>query len=65
MTWWSRWRRRSPNGSAARAAAESTARLNAARRDTPVIEALAQRMADLPAEELADRVARAFQRRPA
>lgn len=64
MSWWSRWRRHA-NGTAARAAAESKARLNEARRDTPVIEAMARRIADLPDDEFAARVSNAFQRRRA
>jgi hypothetical protein len=64
VKWWLRWRRHS-NGTAAKAAAESAARLRSARRDTPVIEAMAKRLADLPDDEFAARVSDAFRRRHA
>jgi len=35
------------------------------KRMTPVVERLAERVADLPDDEFADRVAKAFRRRPA
>jgi hypothetical protein len=54
-----RWWRRDRNG-AAKAAAEQEAKLRAAQRMTPVYERLADALADLPAEELADRVRRAL-----
>lgn len=61
MRWWPRRRR---NGDA-RAAAEQEAKLRAAQRMTPVYEKLAPLVADLSDEEFAERVAKAFRRRPA
>lgn len=61
MRWWPRRRR---NGDA-QAAAEQEAKLRAAQRMGPVYEALAPLVAELPDEEFAERVARAFRRRPA
>lgn len=52
MMW---WRRRTPNGTA-KARAEQEAKLRAAERMTPVYEQWAERIADLPAEELAARL---------
>lgn len=58
MKWWGWWRR-DPNG-AAHAAAEQQAKLRRDQRMTPVYEQLARVMADLPADELAERVRRAM-----
>lgn len=63
--WPFRRRRRStpqPTNGAARAAAESTAKKRAAERMTPAVEVYARHLAELPAEDFADRVARAFGR---
>jgi hypothetical protein len=62
MRW--RWRRRAPNGAAA-IRAEKEAEQRATKRATPMVEKLADRVAALPPDEFADRVARAFRRRPA
>lgn len=61
--WWLRWWR-GPNGSAALGRAEAEARLRAARRATPRIRAMAPAVANLPAEELAERLRQAMVRRP-
>lgn len=55
-----RWRWRRERNGAAHAAAEQEAKLRAAQRMTPVYERLADAIADLPAEELAERVRRAL-----
>lgn len=55
MSWW----RRDRNG-AAKAAAEQEAKLRKEQRETPIYERLAGAMADLPAEELAERLRRAL-----
>jgi hypothetical protein len=62
MRW--RWRRRPTNG-AAKAKAEAEARLRATQRLTPAVEQMARHLADLPDDEFADRVARAFRGRHA
>lgn len=63
------WRRKEENGHESRAAsvarAEAEAKLRATQRMTPAVERMADRLADLPDEEFAERVARAFRRRPA
>ncbi len=56
MRW---WRRKQPNGTA-KARAEQEAKLRAAERMTPVYRAMADVVADLPAEELASRLRLAF-----
>ena len=53
MRW--RWWRREPNGAAA-AAAEQVAKLRRAQRATPHVERMADVIAELPAEELAERL---------
>lgn len=60
MRW--RWWRRQPNG-AAKAAAEAEAKLRNVQRLTPMYERMAERMAELPDDEFAERVAQAFRRR--
>jgi len=55
VSWW----RRDRNG-AAKAAAEQEAKLRKEQRETPIYERLAGAMADLPAEELAERLRRAL-----
>ncbi len=55
-----RWPWRRERNGAAKAAAEELAKLRKAQRETPVYERLAGAIADLPAEELADRVRRAL-----
>lgn len=63
MKWRWRWWRR--NGrEAERARAEAEARLRAARRLTPVVEGLADQLANLPPDEFAELVAQAFRRAP-
>lgn len=57
------WRRRATG--AAKARAEAEARLRATERLTPIYEQWARHLAELPDEEFAERVARAFRRRPA
>lgn len=57
MKW--RWWRREPNGAAAAAAVE-TAKLRAAQRTSAHVERMAEVLADLPAEELAERLRRAM-----
>jgi hypothetical protein len=52
------WRR--PNGSAERTRLEAEAKLRAARRATAHITAMAPHIAQLPAEELAERLRRAM-----
>jgi hypothetical protein len=62
-----RWRwpwQRDRNG-AGRIRAEKEAEARATKGRTPMYEKLADRVADLPPEEFAERVARAFRRRPA
>lgn len=59
---WRLWRRRH-NGDAA-AAAEQRAKLRAAERQTPTYERMAGVLAELPPEELADRLRRAMTVRP-
>ena len=59
------WRRRRPNGEAAKAKAEALARLRFTQAMTPAYERMADHIADLTDEEFAERVARAFRRRPA
>jgi hypothetical protein len=53
VRWW--WRRKPTNGTA-HARAEQEAKLRAAQRMTPVYEQWAERIADLPADELAARM---------
>ena len=61
---WPRWLTRHINGTAAeRKAAEE--KLAAAQKMTPIVERAARRVAKLPPDEFADRVAEAFRRRPA
>jgi hypothetical protein len=57
------WSHHRSNG-AARARAEAEARLRASERLTPVYERMAPHLARLPAEEFAERIARAFRWRP-
>lgn len=60
-----RWPWRRDRNGAAEARANAEAKLRATKRMTPVVKKLADRVADLPPEEFADRVAQAFRRRPA
>ena len=60
-----RWPWRRDRNGAAEARAKAEAKLQATKRMTPVYERLAERVADLPDDEFADRVAKAFRRRPA
>jgi hypothetical protein len=55
------WRRR--NGSARKARADAEAQLRAAKQATPLVERLADRMSEMPADEFAHLVAEAFGRR--
>lgn len=55
MKWW----RRDRNG-AAKAAAEQEAKLRKEQRETPIYERLAGAVAELPAEELAERLRKAL-----
>lgn len=56
--WWRREKDPQPNGDLARAEAE--AKLRAAKRMTQHVQKMAPAVAGLPAEEFAERVARAF-----
>lgn len=61
-----RWLRRLWGGNgAAQARRDAEAQLEATKMETPHVERLAYRMADLTDDEFANRVARAFHRRPA
>lgn len=62
MRW--RWWRHDSNGAAA-AKTEAEIKLRAAKRMTREVEKMADLVAELPADEFADRVSRAFRRRPA
>lgn len=57
MKWWGWWR--PSNGKAAKANA-AEAQLRATRRQTAHVERMAEVLADLPAEELAERMRRAM-----
>lgn len=62
MRWPWPWRRR--NGAdAARARAEAEAKLRSARRATPHVERMADRLSGMPADEFAERLSAAFSRR--
>jgi hypothetical protein len=67
MRWWRRGHNNNgeENTAAAKARAETEARELAAKRATPMVEKMADRVHELPVDEFADRVARAFRRRPA
>jgi len=60
-----RWPWRRDRNGAAEVRAKAEAKLRATKRMTPIVEKLADRVAELPDDEFADRVARAFRRRPA
>lgn len=60
MRLWGWWR--SPNGKAAKAR-DAEQLLRATRRQTPHVRRVAETLADLPAEELAERMRRAMVRR--
>lgn len=59
------WRRRTDGSDAAQARAEAERALRMVQRRTRHVEEMAARVADLPADEFTERVARAFRRRPA
>jgi hypothetical protein len=66
VKWWP-WRNRHnghANREAADARAEAERAAERARRERPVMERLAAPLADLPADELASRMAAAFRRKP-
>lgn len=63
MRWRWPWHRDLDGESKIRAEAEAEER--AAKRRTEIYEKMAGRVADLPPDEFADRVARAFRQRPA
>lgn len=56
------WRKRRNGTDAARARSEAEAKLRATRRATPHVERAADRLAAMPADEFAERLAAAFRR---
>lgn len=60
-----RWPWRRDRNGAAEARAKAEKERDRTKRMTPVVERLAERVADLPDDEFADRVSKAFRRRPA
>jgi DNA-binding transcriptional regulator YiaG len=62
---WLRWFVRAPDGHAKEVREEAEKKLAAAQHMTPIVERAARRVAKLPPDEFADRVAEAFRRRPA
>lgn len=61
--WGLRWNPYLQNGAAA-AVHRTEAKLYQTQLETPIVEGLAKRMASLPADEFAERVVRAFGRKP-